>query len=449
MIKKIAVLIVLFSFGLQAQHTISGKMTKPAKADWIILYKIDGSEQSFIANTKVKDGRFSFNLTKSDASGIYRLFFQMAQQTYLDFIYNNEEISLSFDPNNPSGTIKFIKSDENNMFKRYTDNIAIPQSQLDDIQLTYFKTTGNATDAKLNQDYAAKLKAINSVQQQFETLSKPMLTYHFIKASKRYNAEKPFKKAEEYLTYTKAHFFDGIDFNNPVLVKSTLIIDRVNDYIFYVNVSQNAKIQEDLYKNSIAKVFDIIHNPALTKSMVYYLLKRFSTDENKAITEFLLNNYFNILPLADQDSAYKSSIVEKMKIAVNAQAPDITWQDFGGNKSLYQLKGAKYYLIVFWSSTCSHCLHEVPILYDFLKDKKDIKVIAVGLEDGPNPWNTEMNKYPNFIHVFGDGHWQNKFAKAYDVHSTPTYIILDSARTIVSKPYAEADVKAFFNKLKM
>ncbi len=247
----------------------------------------------------------------------------------------------------------------------------------------------------------------------------------------------------------KTHFFDGIDFNNPILIKSTLIIDRVNDYIFYVNVSQDQKMQENLYKTSIDAVFEKINNANLKKSLVYYLLKRFSTDENKAITEFLLTNYFDKLPVADQDSAYKNSIVEKMKIAVNAQAPNIFWKDSGVDKSLYKLNGAKYYLILFWSSTCSHCLHEVPILYDYLKDKKDIKVIAVGLEDGPNPWHTEMEKYPNFIHVFGEGHWLNKFAKEYDVHATPTYIILDSAKTIVSKPYAEADVKAFFNKLKM
>lgn len=448
MIKKIAAIIILFSFGLQAQHTISGKLIKPTKADWMILYKINGTEQSFIANTNIKDSQFSFKLSNRDSNGIYRLFYQMEQQTYIDFIYNNEDISLSFDPNYPAETVNFIKSDENSMFKRYSDNIEIPQSKLDAIQLDYFKSAGS-NEAKLIQDYAIALKSVNDVQQQFETLSKSMLTYQFIKASKRYNAEKPFKSADLYLKSVKEHFFDAIDFNNKVLVKSTLIVDRINDYVFYVNVSQDIKTQNNLYINSIADVFHKINNPALTKSIVYYLLKRFSYNDNKAVTEILLNDYFDKLPITDQDLDFKNSIIEKMKIAVNAPAPDITWQDFGGNKSLYQLKDAKYYLILFWSSTCSHCLREVPILYDYLKDKKDIKVIAIGLEDGPNPWNAEMSKYPNFIHVFGENHWLNQFAKAYEVHSTPTYIILNANKIIVSKPYAETDVKAFFDKLKM
>jgi len=183
--------------------------------------------------------------------------------------------------------------------------------------------------------------------------------------------------------------------------------------------------------------------------MVYYFLKRFSKKDNKTITQFLLTNYFDNLPKSEQDLAYKKSISEKIKTAVNAKAPDITWQDFSGNHSLYKLTGAKYYLVLFWSSTCSHCLRQVPLLYNFMKDKKGIKVVAVGLENGPNPWNKEMNKYPKFIQVFGKNHWQNKFAKAYNIHATPTYIMLDANKKIIGKPYSLDDLEKYINKLKM
>jgi len=153
--------------------------------------------------------------------------------------------------------------------------------------------------------------------------------------------------------------------------------------------------------------------------------------------------------VADQDLGFRNSVVRQMKTVVNSKAPNITWQDFSGNHDLYSLKGYKYYVVLFWSSTCSHCLHEVPILYKYIKDKKAIKVIAVGLESGPNPWNAEMQKYPNFIHVFGENKWQNKFSKAYNIHATPTYIILDANKNIISKPYGEADVRKFFDDLKM
>ncbi len=449
MIKKIVAVIFLFSFGLQAQHTITGRLINPTKETWIILYKIEGAEQSFIANATVKDGRFSFKLKKDAKPGVYRLLYKIDRSDYLDFIYNNEDIDLAFNPKDPASTVVFNKSAENKIFENYARNIAIPQSKVDSLQLLYFQTTDKQKDVKIVKAYIAKINAVNNMQNKYENLSSKMLSYNFIRASKRYNAKLPFKNPEKYLIAIKKHFFDYIDFNNKILLKSTLIIDRINDFVFYVNVSQNPKTQNNLYKISIDDVFQKIDNKTLYKNMVYYFLKRFSNKDDKTITMFLLNNYFDKLPSSEQDLVYKKSILEQMKTVVNTKAPDITWQDFSGNHSLYQLKGAKYYLILFWSSTCSHCLRQVPLLYKYIKDKKDIKVVAVGLENGPNPWNAEMRKYPDFIQVFGKNHWQNKFAKAYNIHATPTYIMLDANKTIIAKPYSLDDLEKFINKLKM
>jgi len=449
MIKKIAVVAFLFTISLQAQHILTGRLIKPTNESWVILYKIEGTNQSFIANSTIKKGQFSFKFKKEYKPGIYRLLYKTNGTDYLDFIYNNEDIDLAFNPKNPGGTIVFNKSAENKMFENYARNIAIPQSKVDSLQLLYFRTTDKQKDARIVKAYIAKINDVNNMQKKYENLASKMLVYNFIRASRRYNAKTPFKSPEKYLAAVKSHFFDAIDFNNKALLKSTLIIDRINDFVFYVNVSQNPKTQNNLYKISIDDVFQKIDNQTFYKDMVYYFLKRFSNKGNTVVTKFLLNNYFDNLPKYDQDLAYKKSVLEKIKVVVNTKAPNITWQDFSGNHSLYELKGFKYYLVLFWSSTCSHCLRQVPLLYKYLKDIKDIKVIAVGLENGPNPWNREMNKYPNFIHVFGKNKWQNKFAKAYNIHATPTYIILDANKTIVDKPYGLEDVEAFFNKLKM
>ena len=449
MIKRIAVIALLFSVSLQAQHVLTGRLVKPTNESWVILYKIEGTKQSFIANSNIKNGQFHFIFKKEYKPGIYRLLYRTNGADYLDFIYNNEDIDLAFNPRNPSGTIVFNKSAENKMFENYAKDIAIPQRKLDSLQLNYFQTNNKLQEEKIKKAYVATLAAVNSTQKKYETSSSKMLVYDFIKASRRYNAKTPFKSPEKYLTAVKTHFFDAIDFNNQRLLKSTLIIDRINDYVFYVNVSQNRKTQNNLYKISLDNVFQKIDNQGLYKDLVYYFLKRFSKKDNSVITKFLLNNYFDNLPKSEQNLAYKKSILEKMKVVVNAKAPNITWQDFSGNHSLYQLHDAKYYLILFWSSTCPHCLRQVPLLYKYLKDKKNIKVIAVGLENGPDPWNREMNKYPDFIHVFGKNHWQNKFARAYNIHATPTYIVLDANKTIIAKPYSLEDLKNFINKLKM
>jgi thiol-disulfide isomerase/thioredoxin len=449
MIKKLFILLLFVAYTLQAQHTIHGTLKNNDKVTRIILYKVEGFEQKYVNYTLIKDNRFGFKLDEKAQPGVYRLFYKADKTAFLDFIYNNEDIELSFDPKNPTETIRFTKSAENNIFKRYAAATAVPQSKVDSLQLLYFQSSGITTDAKIRQEYTKYLKKVNAIQKQFEDLSKGLLSYHFIKSSKRYNATMPYKDATKYLAAIKAHFFDALDFNSPQLLNSTLIKDRIIDFIFYVNVSQYPDTQNNLFKKSITIVFSKISNSKLRKELIYNLIKRFTNKENKVLTKFLMSNYFDKLPVADQDLGFKKAVLSQMKTAVNAKAPNITWQDFSGTHDLYSLKGYKYYVVLFWSSTCSHCLHEVPILYNYIKDKKAIKVIAVGLESGSNPWNTEMQKYPNFIHVFGANKWQNKFSKAYNIHATPTYIILDAAKNIISKPYGEADVKQFFDNLKM
>ena len=52
--------------------------------------------------------------------------------------------------------------------------------------------------------------------------------------------------------------------------------------------------------------------------------------------------------------------------------------------------------------------------------------------------------YPEFIHVYGEGRWENKIGDAYGVSSTPTYFILDKDKKIVSKPLDFEVLKEYF-----
>ena len=108
----------------------------------------------------------------------------------------------------------------------------------------------------------------------------------------------------------------------------------------------------------------------------------------------------------------------------------------------------EYYVVVFWSSTCSHCLHEIPILESFVKtrEKGFVKVVAVGLEDDDKTWPNTIKQFPDFIHVLGLGKWDNKIGDDYDVTATPTYFILDKAKRIIDKPDDVEALKSFFKE---
>ena len=131
-------------------------------------------------------------------------------------------------------------------------------------------------------------------------------------------------------------------------------------------------------------------------------------------------------------------------------APDFYLDAPKNTKKLSNLTGAEYYILVFWSSTCSHCLKEMPKLEDFVKPLKEseVKVIAIGMENDETTWAPKIKELPHFTHVLGLEKWENPIAKQYKINATPTFFILDKNKRFVSKPENIEDLKSFFKNLK-
>ncbi|MDQ1098777.1 TlpA family protein disulfide reductase [Chryseobacterium camelliae] len=116
-------------------------------------------------------------------------------------------------------------------------------------------------------------------------------------------------------------------------------------------------------------------------------------------------------------------------------------------KSLYGVKADKK-IIVFWSSTCSHCENELPKLlekYNELK-AKNIQVVGFSLDVDRDSYTNKIKAFPwiNDSELKG---WNSSFADTYNIHATPTYFILDANNKIISKPEHVGDVLDYF-KLK-
>ena len=136
-------------------------------------------------------------------------------------------------------------------------------------------------------------------------------------------------------------------------------------------------------------------------------------------------------------------ITVQTRLSIGAPSPDITWKENGTTKSLSSLNGAEHYVLVFWSSTCSHCLKEVPALHKELATYENIEIIAVGLEDDEANWNMEIAKLPNFHHAITLDKWQSEYAQLFAIQQTPTYFILDKEKRFISKPQTDKEVVAF------
>ena len=127
MLYKIFLFVFLTSVSLQAQYSVTGKINSEGNFSWTLLYEIQNGKPVYVENADVKDGQFTFNFTKDQPAGIYRIYYQIEERLYIDFIYNKESVSFTFNPEDPSGSITFSDSDENKVYQEFYKSISVEQ----------------------------------------------------------------------------------------------------------------------------------------------------------------------------------------------------------------------------------------------------------------------------------------------------------------------------------
>ena len=447
MFKKLVFSLFLISLTATAQTSIKGEL-KPANdaVTWAVLYQLKGAKQLYIANSKIKDGKFEIDLPATTEKGMYRLLYTIDNSGYIDFIYNGKSINLSFDAKNGPATVDFNTSEINTLYHNYSLQSSAVEQKLDSLQLSYLKDN-NQPD--LENNYSKMLITKDSIQSQFEQKSEGTLANTFIKASNKYYAPTLIKTAQEYLNSEKKHFFDFTDFTNQQLINSSVLNEKVIDYVFYLNQSDDTQVQNALYVNAVKEVMDKVgDNQTLQSQLLTSLLYIFAQKENTLITDYIFDNYYNKLPKELQNEGDVKQIESKLKMAIGKTAPDFSWEEGGKTKKLYDLKDSDTYVVIFWSTTCSHCLHEIPEVYEFLKDKKNIHVIGVVIDNDEKGFNKYKEIYNQWTNVYGAGKWENKTAQDYQVVATPTYFILDKNKKIIDKPSHYENLKAYFENQK-
>ena len=108
--KNLFLLFLMIASLSQAQYSIKGTMSTPHENNWVILYKIEGAKQIYIDNMNVKkdtvfvDGvkkliaNFEFELPEKSQKGSYRATYALKGAGFIDFLFNNEDISFTFNP---------------------------------------------------------------------------------------------------------------------------------------------------------------------------------------------------------------------------------------------------------------------------------------------------------------------------------------------------------------
>jgi thiol-disulfide isomerase/thioredoxin len=435
MTKKLLFLLAIVPSILFAQNTIKGTFTPADAYKFAFLYQVTAETSIFIANADVaEDGTFEIALDKDVIPGTYRIVYAQPQDQYnFDIIVNNKEsIVLKFDEKQG---VTFEKSSENKLYSSYKRSMALVNKSI----RNYYSS------GKEDQIGFAKIFSIlKNTQNEFEKASKGMIVNTFIKASRPYIAN----GLEDVPTISKnikSNYFTNIDFGNKTLQDSNFLIQTTIDYVIGFIDRNNP---DDSYKENIDTLVKAVGNHhKIKKILLEVLWNQFSVEGNETVANYIGTTYLLGLAKSSKDSALIETINTFSRISIGTTAPDFEIELPNKDSKvtttkLSKLEGSNNYLIFFWSTTCSHCLKEIPELKAFIdaNKKEDIKVVAVALDNELSRWKAMTYDYPDFIHVFGEGKWDNAIGNMYNVNGTPSYFVLDKNKTIVSKPY---DINAF------
>ncbi len=428
--KRLLFIAFLIPSMLLAQHSIKGVFYPAEDFNFALLYKVNPTISDYISNAEIKeDGSFEFKLDSTATKGMYRLVYAVPQEDYnFDIMYNGkEDIELTF--MSETG-VEFKKSTVNKLLSSYTNSMSMVTQSIGNY---YGKASKDTLALK------AIFKTQKETQESFEKAAKGTMALDFIKANRPYIPS----KVEDVKTYIKnleKHYFDHVDFNNKILQSSNFLEEKMLNYVF--GMSANSKDELENYKRNIDVVYRHMKTAPkeVQRILLFDLWQQMSDLGFESISNYIAENYLmNVaVSLNDQDLLHALILYKNLSKGNIAPDFDVEVKEKGKlvTKKLTQLNVAENYILVFWSSGCSHCLEEIPQLRDFVNtlEKGKVKVVAVGLEDEPYSWKNLTYDFPNFIHVYGEGKWDNEIGDAYGVTSTPTYFILDKDKRILEKP---------------
>ncbi len=440
--KNLLILLFLWS-QLGFAQVFKAKIHSSVPYTWSILYQIKDFKNVYIENKQPDSlGYFVYDM-KGKLPGEYVLLYDTTQQKKVYFFYNNEDILLDIYPEE-NHKIEIKKSKENKVYLPYLGKRDYIVSVLDKFEKQIEENKITYPDRVIFKDFKKNLKAL---QKEYTAKSRSLLVNRLIKNGNEYYPDISLDP-ESYFNDKLSRYFENFDINDSIVARSHLLSEKVYKYIFQIHPPVDPATAKDEYLERVRKVWYLIKNEKIKQDMILSLIGAF-VNVNGQVSKALIEKYYNNFPPEVKSQINIRNILNEIGLIEGETAPDFEFTDLNHKYKLSGIQSDKI-LLVFWSATCPHCLKAMPEIQKIMKDKKDWKVVAIGLEGNKTDWLREHYFYPEFIHgIFlnPENKWDQEIVKKYYINSTPSFFVLDKDKKIIAKPYEVEDVKKLVEKL--
>ncbi len=252
--------------------------------------------------------------------------------------------------------------------------------------------------------------------------------------------------APERLHSLIGHYLDGIDFDNPLIIRLSAMNKWMDGYVNLYGQQATTIAQRD-------SLFPLAGRTAIEKArkghplvygwMVDYFYRGYEANGIDAGMK-ILEPYLDDPKCLTSKRLEIGRRLEGMKTLVaGSKAPEFLLKDnTGENFALYPYNpGTKYILLLFWAAGCSHCAETVGVLYPWSRQNgpgKKVSIVAISMDDSENDiksWREKIKGLEGWKHLNAPEGVRSKVAADYFILSTPVMILLDAGtKEVVATP---------------
>ena len=407
--KMLSIIGITLSLSAAAQNIhITGRIAN-LQNEKVFFRFYTGSKATYSDSVITATGSFTFNVPDT-LRGLAAIRAEHYPEIVIRFVTDGEDISFNTTAIAPGGNLVITASDKN---------------------MLYYKLLKQGTAAPL-------IKNIS--------LSGLFARMQLAVASPAGTANLP--------QYQKDHFFDNTDLSIPAIIHTDLLWPKIFDYIqLYDNGDMPFNQQVDSLCTALDKLLQRATNEKVYNFLVEDLSNRFRYGNYDILCAYLRDYYTSRFSISKEYPVAEVRLrLNKVKHPTIGQtAPDIIMDAPGGGTSKMSNIKANNLLLVFWSTGCLHCIQTLPLLKKIYDARQaDFEILAVSFDTHADAWKSFVQEHGlgwiNYTDLKG---WDSKIATDYDIQGTPTFILLDENKTIISKPVELQDLAQELKRLKI
>lgn len=416
--------------------SIKGQFTYTEGFEQVRLVGFQDSVQ-VLAQSPLKESGFAIEV-QNIQPGIYRLQYGPSpMEHYVDVLITAKDraIGLIMDLREEVKEPLFTGSEMNQKLQAYLKKQKEGVKQLRFHYQTYHSAPDkNQKAAQLSKkEFAKTYKQVQKLEQTFLAENNNNLAGLYVKARPEWLpalvTEPKTVNEKKYETY-----WQQLPITQEAMQNTPFYYTYILEYLgYYFNQRLEPAPWEAQMKQALATVMQYMsQSPYTQKLALQYLLENMKAIGHEGLLQFVDENYAQTAQCIEaslqEDVAFRLKSYEIGK--TGEEIPNVI---LNASVDLYGVIKGKT-LLIFWSSSCPHCMEEWEKLEKWITKNPEYSIIAISLDTDKKVYDDTIAKLPKNVKYYCDFKgWDSEAIKKYYIMATPTLFEVDVDKKFVKK----------------